>query len=175
MWPGSGVGAAIGTGDSLTLTNLVGKGCVDPLCVQVSLSTPLEARCLLAVLESWKKQGHIELTGACVQDPQNLTARIKLLEPAKSAQKCQMSLESQRVTPAVRQSIEVTCRCEIVLSQQCVDLTFTKGRVLTLMMDNDLADNLERDREIIRTFLADHAAKLAVHLEECSKSADGDP
>lgn len=145
--------------------DLVSTGVIDPLLAEARLSAPATSDRLRSRLQLWAKQEIIVLLSLCAMDETSLSASFRLLEPQQRANRCLALLETEQLPDADREDIELTCRCEMLLSKQEVALEFSAGHILTCETRDPLEDLPQREREIMRAYLGSYVMRLTAGLE----------
>lgn len=144
--------------------NLVADGQIDPLTAEIDLEGEATGEGLLTILRSWEQKGVAKIMCHDIGLGGNPEVVLTLYEAAEEGRKGIESLQHTTLIESVRSQIELACKCEKTLGENPVVLTLLNKRTLKLRIEDDMADLPQRDREIIRFYLASYALRLSAEL-----------
>lgn len=152
---------------------LIAGGRLEPIRVDIDVAGGVSSRRLLEVLDNWRKDQIVEIKNRSV-DGGDSTCEVVLTEPYRSGRQGVKNLQQAiRETSrsghhthlrSVMNYLETAFQSEFMLGMQLITVSLSSGGVLTMKTKEDLGELLERDREILRFFLATYATRLAREL-----------
>ena len=145
--------------------DLIADGQVDPLTAEVDLEGEVTADILHTVLRCWEQKGIVKIISCDLDSTGNPEVALLLYEAAEAAKRDIELLQHTTLTESMRNQIELACRCETVVGKHPVLITLSKQKILKLSIEDDMADLPQREREIIRFYLASYAFRLSTEFQ----------
>lgn len=144
--------------------DLVADGQVDPLIAEVDLKGEVTTEALLTVLRSWEQKGIVKIISYNLESVANPEVVLTLSEAAEEARRGIESLQHTALIESMCSQIELTYQCENIIGEHSVFVTLSKQKTLRFSIEDDMADLPQREREIIRFYLASYALRLSTEL-----------
>ena len=144
--------------------NLVADGQVDPLVAEVDLEGEVTTDVLFTVLRSWEQRGIVKIISHNIEPGGNSELVLSLCEAAEEGRTGIESLEHTALGESMRSQIELVYRCENIVGENPVLVTFSEQEILKLSIEDTMAELPQREREIIRFHLASYALRLSTEL-----------
>jgi len=139
---------------------LVADGRVSPIEATSEVRPGCSLADVLSLLESWEERHIVQI----ISRPSRFGEDDRILMMLKHGLEnglCLPDHEHRSAAEAARRDIETVFQCDRVLGRSEVAVRLSKGRKLSLWIEDKMADLPERDREIIRFRLACYANCLA--------------
>ena len=141
--------------------DLTANGQVDPLAAEVDLEVEVTKETLFAVLKSWEEDGIVEIISHNLELAANPEVFLILREAYEDGSKSINSLEKESLSESVRNQIELANRCEMIVGRNPVLVTISASKILELRIEDAMAELPQREREIIRFYLASYVIRLS--------------
>lgn len=151
-------------------SNLVADGKLDPIGLQIDLRGQISSHNLLEVLRQWHNRGSASIVKEEVGFEGELVVEFTLPQALAKGREDLRDLQGPRadrqteglipIPHSVRVPLEAAFRCQVILGQQIILMVLTPKGVLNVSIKTDLAELPQRDREIVRFFLASHIWRL---------------
>jgi DNA-binding Lrp family transcriptional regulator len=145
--------------------DLVADGRVNPLTAKADLEDEVTPEALLAVLKSWEQRGIIRITSSKLEPSGNYEVVLTLYAAAEAGRRDIESVQHAILTETMRSQIELASRCESIIGKHPVLVTLSRQKNLKLSIEDDMADLPQREREIIRFYLARYVLRLSAELQ----------
>lgn len=144
---------------------LVANGEVDPLVGEAYLERKVTKNILLTALRSWEQRGTAKIISHNFELDVSPEVFIMLRGVAKEGKEGIESLKKdETLTEPVCRDIELTYRCQIIIGENPVLVTIPEQNILRLSIEDTMAELPQREREIIRFYLARYAFRLSAEL-----------
>lgn len=143
--------------------DLVSNGKIDPLVAEVDFRNNIGAGELLRVIKSWENKGKVRIVSHNMS--QDLEVFVVLLDIAKGVEENLEILRNTRLSKYVESQIEIAYQCENVIGRNPVTITVTPDNILKLCIENNMVELPQRDREVIRFYLAKYGFELLKELQ----------
>jgi dihydroorotate dehydrogenase (NAD+) catalytic subunit len=157
---------------------LTAGGNLNPISVDLDVAGNITRRRLSEVLENWDKGQIVKIMGRKI-DRGNSIFELVLIDPYRNGKQKIENLQrgaprastSGRVTRlnSVRNRLTTAFQSEFTSGTQLIIVSLSSKGILTMKTKQDLGEIPERDREIVRFFLATYAERLARELPQYSE------
>lgn len=146
---------------------LVGNGRVEPLVARVAFENAIALDKLLAALNSWEQQGRITIVSTNLKSSVNPKIVVRLVEAVDRGQKVVELLKKSEYNGIGQRTchqIELAGNCERTLGTKSIIVVLLNNKTIQFTIEDDMAEILQRDREIIRFYLACYLERLSIEL-----------
>lgn len=143
--------------------DLVFNGKIDPLLAEVDLGNKIKRGTLGSVLKSWESKGMLKI----ISHNPNVDPEVFVvsLEIAKDIEKEMEKLKNTTLPKYIRSQIEIAYQSENVIGRTPVVISLQGDNILKLSIENNLTELRQRDREMIRFYLAKYSLQLSDELK----------
>lgn len=143
--------------------DLVSDGKIDPLVAEVDFRNNIGTGELLRVIKSWENKGKVKIVSHNIS--QNLEVFVVLLDIAEGVEENLEILRNTRLSKYLESQIEIAYQCEDVIGRNPVTITLAPDNILKLCIENNMVELPQRDREVIRFYLAKYGLELLEELQ----------
>jgi len=151
-------------------------GNLEPIRVEVNLGTTISQQKIASILHNWQDTGIIELLSQNFGSKGSIFYKIRLIEDYENNMKSVQSLRERqaevetvtktgKLLKSVLENISVTFEDRISISTQPVLLSVSLDGILRLATEEHFGHLLQRDREIIKFFLATYMERFIQQIQ----------
>ena len=153
------------------------NGQVDSLSTEIDLGGGIPTERLPELMRHWQTTENVNVVKQSARSDGTAVIEIKLDELLTKSQETLESIGRKeiktagvglknRIAESVKNYLSVPFQSELTLASQKVKVSLNPNGMLRLITQDNLADLPQRDREIIRYFLATYARRIAHQLEK---------
>lgn len=156
--------------------DLVADGNLEPVSVEANLGANISYERLTSILRHWQETGIAEVLEQSFESKGTIVMKIRLLEDHESNKqnlqsirrrqaKTETTTETGKILNSVLGNISVAFEDKLAVTTQPILLSLSPDGLLRLATQEHLGHLLQRDREIIRFFLASYMERLTQQIQ----------
>lgn len=152
---------------------ITANGQMDSLSTEIDLGSGIPTERLPGLMRHWHSAGIVDIVKQSAKSDRTAVIELKLNELLTKSQEALETIgrkkigatsPKNKIAKSVKNSLLVAFQSELTLANQKVIVSLSPHGLLRLAVQDNLATLPQRDREIIRYFLASYADRIAHEL-----------